>query len=211
METQRDMLPRRAYPSDLDDSQWALIAPLFPRRASRRGRRRKWSRREIVNAIFSLLRRSCAWRLRPHDFPPWRTVYSSSWQWRKVGLWEQLNARLGEQGRVQQGRHARPSAAISDSHRVKTSEGGEQRGVDVHKQVPGRKRQIGVDPLGVLLLVVVHSASIPDGAGGKLVLQALLARIKRSVDTRWCRLKLSWADGAYPGIAAWAKQELGGR
>ena len=94
METQSSLLPRRAYLSDLDDRQWALLAPLFPRRTNRRGRRRKWPLREIVNAIFYLLRSGCAWRLLPQDFPPWRTVYSYYWQWRTAGLWEKLNACL---------------------------------------------------------------------------------------------------------------------
>jgi hypothetical protein len=128
----------------------------------------------------------------PHDFPPWQTVYVYYWQWRNSGLWDKINAALVAQVRVKQGREAQPSAGIIDSQSVKTSEGGEARDVDVYKQVCGRKRYIVVDTLGLLLIVLVHSASIPDGNGGKLVLARLFERIKHSVYNRWCRLKLIW-------------------
>ena len=85
------------------------------------------------------------------------------------------------------------------------------RGVDVYKQISGRKRHLVVDTLGLLLLVVVHSAGIPDSTGGKQTLQALFERIKRSVHNRWCRLKLLWADGGYEDIVDWVKQHCGWR
>lgn len=81
--------------------------------------------------------------------------------------------------------------------------------MDVYKQVSGRKRHIIVDTLGLLLLVLVHRASIPDGNGGKLLLAKLFERIKHSLYNRWCRFKLIWADGAYEDIAAWVKQYFG--
>jgi putative transposase len=92
---------------------------------------------------------------------------------------------------------------------VKTSEGGEQRGVDVHKQTPGRKRHIVTDTLGLLLLVVVHSASLQDGTGGYQTLQKLFNHIKRNVHNRWCRLKRIWADGAYASIAEKVRKNSG--
>jgi putative transposase len=98
---------------------------------------------------------------------------------------------------------------VIDSQSVKTSEGGEERGVDVHKQTPGRKRHLVVDVLGLVLLVVVHRASIQDGAGGLLTLQKLFDHVKHSLHNRWCRLKLIWADGGYPSIIDAVRQRFG--
>ena len=203
--------PRRAYPTDVNDRQWHRITSLFPLSRRGPGRPRTWTYREIVNAIFYLVRSGEAWRLLPHDFPPWQTVYGYYWRWRNNGLWEQLNAALVPAVRQQAGRPAQPSAAIMDSQSVKTAEGGEERGVDVHKQVNGRKRHIVVDVLGLLLLVVVHSAGVPDSTGGKVVLEKLFTRLKRNVHNRWCRLKLLWADGGYEAIVAWVKHHYGWR
>ena len=202
---------RQTYPTDVNDNQWALLAPLFSEKTSRRGRPRSWSKREILCAIFYILRSGGAWRLMPHDFPPWQTVYGYYRQWREEGLWSQINTVLAEAVRKREGREARPSAAIIDSQSVKTAEGGEERGVEVYKQVSGRKRHIVVDTLGLLWIVVVHSAGVPDGSGGKQTLQKLFERIKGSLHNRWCRLKLIWADGAYEDIAAWVKQTCGWR
>ena len=197
------------YPTDLKYSEWLLIAEFFP--TYRRGRPCTWTRRVIVNAIWYVTRTGCQWRMLPKEYPPWPTVYGYFRRWTRCGLWARVNAVLVARIRTRQGRAAQPSAAIIDSQSVKTSEGGEARGVDVYKHTSGRKRHIVVDTLGLVLMVVVHSASLQDGTAGKLVLQRLFDQIKHSVHNRWCRLKLLWADAAYEDIAPYVRQHFGWR
>src|SRR5258708_17201207 len=60
------------YPSDVTDAQWALIEPHLPVYPG--GRPRKTDPRDVVNAIFYLLRTGCQGRYLPKDFPPKSTV-----------------------------------------------------------------------------------------------------------------------------------------
>lgn len=113
----------RSYPSDLSDEEWAILEPLIPP-ARQGGRPRTVNMREIVNAILSLLKSGCQWRMLPREFPPWPTVWTSFRAWRKNGDWERIQARLREAERVRQGRDPTPSAAILDSQSVKTSQKG---------------------------------------------------------------------------------------
>jgi len=116
-------MTRQAYPWDLTDAQWALIAPLLPPPA-RTGRKRRVDAREVLNALIYLDRTGCQWRALPHDFPRWQTVYTCYRRWRLAGVWERLHDRLRDQVRQHSGREISPSAAIIDSQSVKTTEKG---------------------------------------------------------------------------------------
>jgi putative transposase len=112
---------RRAYPSDLTNSQWAVIDPMIPD-AAPGGRPRRAPKREIVEAILYLPRAGCSWRLLPHDFPPWQTVYHDLRRWQLEGVWARGHHTLVMADRERAGREASPSAAIIDSQTVRTAD-----------------------------------------------------------------------------------------
>jgi len=115
--------PRRRYPTDLTDAQWALLAPLIPP-AKLAGSPAIHDRRELVDAMLYLLRAGCAWRLLPHDFPPWRTVYHYWRVWRRQGVWETRAWGAARAGADSAGPQADPGAVILDSQSVRTTEKG---------------------------------------------------------------------------------------
>jgi putative transposase len=169
--TTRKHYSRRAtrYQSDLTDEEWRVIEPHLPP-AKRTGRPRAWPLREIVNAIFYVMRGGIAWRLLPSDFPPWSTVYRWFASWRDSCLFERINHALVMADRERAGREASPSAAIIDSQSVKTTEAGGPRGYDAGKKINGRKRHALVDTDGRGLIIEPHPASIQDRDGGGPVL-----------------------------------------
>jgi putative transposase len=114
------MEPRKPYPTDLTDNEWAFIEPYVPE-AKRGGRPAQYSKREILHGLLYILRRGCAWRLLPHDFPPWEIVYHDCWRWRRDGTWQHLHDRLRGDVRVAMGRPRQPSAGRIDSQSVKTT------------------------------------------------------------------------------------------
>jgi len=118
------MNTRKAYSTDVTDSQWEQIAPLLPKRRDPRGAKATHSRRELLNAIFYITRSGCAWELLPHDFPPYKTVYDYYRKLCRHGVWVRILDTLRGQVRQQAGREVEPSLLIADSQSVKTTEKG---------------------------------------------------------------------------------------
>ena len=112
---------RRRYDTDVTDAQWEVLAPLIPEARSG-GRPRKATSRELVNAIVYFLRAGVAWRLLPHDLPPWQTVYYYLRRWQREGVWEHIHHTLVMADRERNGREPSPSAAILDSQSIRTAD-----------------------------------------------------------------------------------------
>ncbi len=113
-------MARKVYQTDLSEREWQMIEPLLPVPEAV-GRPRKHSLREILNAIFYIVRTGSQWRLMPHDLPAWKTAYHYFRLWRLDGTWERIHTRLRESLRLEIGRDAQPSAGIVDSQSVKTT------------------------------------------------------------------------------------------
>jgi putative transposase len=109
-----------AYPSDLKDSEWAVLRPLLPTRKSL-GRKRGVDFRTVLNGVFYLNKEGCQWRALPKTYGPWQTVYHYFRLWRISGLWQRLNDKLRERERQAEGRQAQPSVGIIDSQSAKTT------------------------------------------------------------------------------------------
>ena len=149
-----------SYPSDLTGFQWSLIKPHLPVYPG--GRPRKTDLRDVVDAIFYILRTGCQWRYLPKDFPPKSTVWRYFNQWRHNGTLETIHDLLRRKVRAAEKPYSPRTSASVDSQSVDTTSGGEQRGRDNAKNVDGRKRHIVVDSMGLLMAVLVTAASIDD-------------------------------------------------
>ena len=175
------------YPTDLSNSQWEVILKYLDTQRSR-----KYDLRHIMDAILYLVKTGCQWRMLPKDFPNWKLVYYYFSTWKKTQVIEHIHEELVEKIRKQQGRNEEPSVGIIDGQSVKnTLVSSESRGFDAGKKVKGIKRHMIVDSLGLILAVVIQSASVQDRDGAVEVVQKLVEC--------WKKIIKIFADGSYSG------------
>lgn len=157
-------MERTAYPTDVSDEEWAFVAPYLTL-MTEAAPQREHSLREMFNGLRWLIRSGGAWRLMPHDLPPWYTVYQQTQRWFKAGVFEAIVDDLRAILRLAEGRQAQPSGIIIDSRTLQsTPESGGRAGYDGGKRKKGSKVHIAVDTLGHLLGLVVTPANEQDRA-----------------------------------------------
>jgi putative transposase len=161
----------QSYPRDITDGQWSLLEPHLPVYPG--GRPGPTNLRDVVNAIFYILRTGCQWRYLPKDFPPKSTVWRYFDEWRHNGTFDTIHDLLRTKVRTQEKPYAPRTTASVDSQSVDTTSGGEQRGRDNAKNVDGRKRHIVVDSMGLLLAVLVTAANVDDAKGAAELFERL--------------------------------------
>jgi transposase len=188
-------MKRKPYPSDVSDEEWALVAPYLTL-MTEEAPQREHSLREVSNGLRRMVRAGAAWRMMPHDLPPWYTVYQQSQRWLQAGVFETIVHDLRAVLRLAQGRKAEPSAAIFDSRTVQsTPASGTRAGYDGAKRRRGPKVHMAVDILGHLLAAHVTAANEQDRHQVSILAEKVQEVTGDSV-------VIAFVDQGYPGTQA---------
>ena len=186
---------RNPYPSDVGDEEWAFVAPYLTLMRED-APQREHSLREVFNGLRWLVRTGAAWRMLPHDLPPWYTVYQQTRRWLQAGVFEAIVHDLRRLLRLAAGRDPEPTAAILDGRTLQSSpESGARAGYDGHKKRKGSKVHLAVDTLGHLLALLVTPADEQERAQVAALAAAVQAATGESVE-------VAFVDQGYTGEQA---------
>jgi transposase len=185
-------MERQVYPTDVSDDEWAFVAP-YVTLMREDAPQRDYSLREVFNALRWLARAGAPWRLLPHDFPPWYTVYQQAQRWFAAGVFDVMVADLRAVLRLLAGREEEPSAMVLDSRTLQSSrESGPRAGYDGAKKRRGSKVHMAVDTLGYLLTLHVTAANEQD--------RAQVERVAAEVqELTGQKIELAFVDAGYTG------------
>ncbi|MFE9454069.1 IS5 family transposase [Streptomyces sp. NPDC006739] len=176
------MSERKSYKSDLSDERWALIEPVITawkaKHPSVSGHQGNYEIREIVNALLYQTRTGCQWDYLPHDLPPPGAVKYYFYKWRDDGTDQTLHELLRGSVRERAGRLEDPSLVVLDTQSVRAAVNvlAATTGRDAAKKVPGRKRGLAVDVLGLVVAVAVFAASAHENELGTALLDEVAVR-----------------------------------
>jgi len=184
--------PRKPYPTDVTDEEWAFVTPYLTLLDPDAPQRRH-DLREVLNALLWIVRAGSAWRMLPTNFPPWAAVHQQTQRWIAAGCFEDMVHDLRALLRTAQGREPDPTAVILDGRTLRsTPESGHRAGYDGHKRTKGSKVHVAVDTLGHLLAVRVTPADEQE--------RAQVAALAKAVqEATGDAVELAYVDQGYTG------------